>query len=330
MGYPPSSVFAEKFKIEFLGDIKFAMTGAIKDFPAKGDYDFTNLHCFEGSTPVVSPVGTIDIKTVQPGSVVLSFDDEGRLTHGSVARVFRGITDSWLILSCGLTVTPGHRFLNERGGFERIDAIVERGGCIVLEDGTLSRVTAERIVYSEATRHLYEEAEEAVALTAGSSALKPEVRRGWRTYNFEVEEYHTYIAGGVRVHNDSLGDYVGYAAMMHNDAYVAVGTTAMAKEFGWDAVTTANWAGTFGQPGFAERIQQQVDAYFGAVENKTSPLPKVCSMDWSEASLRRAWSSARLRRRSMPTRSRRLGRRWRRPVTRPGGIASHARTPILK
>ena len=60
--------------------------------------------------------------------------------------------------------------------------------------------------------------------------------------------------------------------MMHNDAYVAVGTTAMAKEFGWDAVTTANWAGTFGQPGFAERIQQQVDAYFGAVEKQDFTL----------------------------------------------------------
>ncbi len=306
------------------------MTGAIKDFPAKGDYTLQTYHCFEGSTPVVSPVGTIDIKTVQPGSVVLSFDDEGRLTHGKVARVFRGITDSWLILSCGLTVTPGHRFLNERGGFERIDAIVARGGCIVLEDGTLSRVTAERIVYSEATRHLYEEAEEAVALTAGSSALKPEVRRGWRTYNFEVEEYHTYIAGGVRVHNDSLGDYVGYAAMMHNDAYVAVGTTAMAKEFGWDAVTTANWAGTFGQPGFAERIQQQVDAYFDAVEKKDFTLAEGLLSGMVGGIAAAAWLSALLRRRSMPTRSRRPGRRWRRPSMRLGGIASHARTPILK
>lgn len=26
---------------------------------------------------------------------------------------------------------------------------------------------------------------------------------GWKTYNFEVEEYHTYIAGGMRVHNTS-------------------------------------------------------------------------------------------------------------------------------
>ena len=32
-------------------------------------------------------------------------------------------------------------------------------------------------------------------------ALKPEVRKGWKSYNFEVEELHTNIAGGVWVHN---------------------------------------------------------------------------------------------------------------------------------
>jgi Ca2+-binding RTX toxin-like protein len=30
----------------------------------------------------------------------------------------------------------------------------------------------------------------------------------WRTYNFEVEEYHTYIADGVRVHNESILSYL--------------------------------------------------------------------------------------------------------------------------
>ena len=32
----------------------------------------------------------------------------------------------------------------------------------------------------------------------------------WRTHNFEVEEHHTYVAGGVRVHNDSQ-DYINLA-----------------------------------------------------------------------------------------------------------------------
>lgn len=43
---------------------------------------------------------------------------------------------------------------------------------------------------------------------SGGLALKPEVVRGWKTYNFTVEQYHTYIADGVRVHNDSILSHV--------------------------------------------------------------------------------------------------------------------------
>lgn len=34
--------------------------------------------------------------------------------------------------------------------------------------------------------------------------VAPEIRRGWRTYNFEVAGLHTCIAEGIPVHNDSL------------------------------------------------------------------------------------------------------------------------------
>ena len=42
-GFPLTGLKHQDFYIEFLGNIKFSMTGAIKDFPAKGDYDFSNL-----------------------------------------------------------------------------------------------------------------------------------------------------------------------------------------------------------------------------------------------------------------------------------------------
>ena len=43
------------------------------------------------------------------------------------------------------------------------------------------------------------------------SVLAPRGPGGlWRTHNFEVEEHHTYVAGGVRVHNDSQ-DYIDLA-----------------------------------------------------------------------------------------------------------------------
>lgn len=51
---------------------------------------------------------------------------------------------------------------------------------------------------------LFEEAEELLCASDGALALAPDVIRGWRTYNFEVAELHTYVADGLRVHNDSL------------------------------------------------------------------------------------------------------------------------------
>ena len=71
----------------------------------------------------------------------------------------------------------------------------------MLADGSLAGISAERIVWSEETRHMFEEVE-AVAMAAGDG-LAHSSRGAWRSYNFEVEDLHTYVAGGVRVHNDS-------------------------------------------------------------------------------------------------------------------------------
>ena len=72
------------------------------------------------------------------------------------------------------------------------------------EDGNVEVASAKPIVYSASSRHLYEEAEE--LQVEHNSSVQPQLKRGWRTYNFEVEELHNYIAGGYLVHNDSLGD----------------------------------------------------------------------------------------------------------------------------
>ena len=77
-------------------------------------------------------------------------------------------------------------------------------GQIVLAEGTIAKVTGEYIHYSEATALLYEQAEGYVSATVGNLALAPVYKKGWKTYNFEVEDYNTYIAGGVRVHNQSV------------------------------------------------------------------------------------------------------------------------------
>ena len=89
--------------------------------------------------------------------------------------------------------------------------MLEAGGgeCeVVLADGTLQKVTGERIIYSAETAHLYEESEKVVYENFGGLALEPKIVKGWKTYNFTVEKYHTYIADGVRVHNDSILSFV--------------------------------------------------------------------------------------------------------------------------
>lgn len=163
--------------------------------------------CFSADTPIRAASGdVIAVSTVKPGMEVLSFDSFalGGLIPKRVTRLFHNITDTWIVLSNGLTVTPGHHFLDANGRFRTIADILRIDSCVVLEDGSVAGVTGEYVRYSEETAHLYEEAEGYVAETAGSLALAPVYKKGWKTYNFEVEDYHTYIAGGVRVHNTSV------------------------------------------------------------------------------------------------------------------------------
>lgn len=192
--------------------------------------------CFPADTLVMTPSGDMQIAAVAPGDIVLapnaSIDGGcGALVEARVVGVFRNVTPEWLklvplgeaedgtaaivaphaIQPCrdetrdpdATYVTPGHAFLNEFGQFERIDSIVKRGGSIVDADGNVVLVGAERLVYSAETAHMFEEAEVARYQTAGGLAYEPTFERGWATYNFEVETYHTYIANGWRVHNDS-------------------------------------------------------------------------------------------------------------------------------
>ncbi|MEM5585968.1 calcium-binding protein [Roseibium sp. AS2] len=88
---------------------------------------------------------------------------------------------------------------------------------MVLADGSEAEVTSERIVYSAATADMFEQAEGYVTPENGNLALKPVYKKGWKTYNFEVEDFHTYVAGGVRVHNDSWTDRQGFDFGPHTE-----------------------------------------------------------------------------------------------------------------
>jgi hypothetical protein len=157
-------------------------------------------------------------------------------------------------------------FLNEKGQFERIDELVLRSGKIVLEGGTLQAVTAERITYSEETRHLYEETDEVICEIQSGLAFKQAVKLGWRTYNFEVGKLHTYIAGGVLVHNDSLQDYLSLSALMRNESYVAVAFDDIKGRWGASAAAMAAYRNEpWGSREYSQHVNDMVKAHNDAV-----------------------------------------------------------------
>jgi len=151
-----------------------------------------NAHCFVAGTPVLLANGLSKaIEEIAPNDLVAAFDERtailGALGGGRVVSVFRGITDTLIQLNNGLVVTPGHHFVASDGGFRTIENILKAGGLIVAANGELSKVEGEYVRYSEATASLFEEAEGYALPVEGSAALAPEYRKGWRTYNFEVE-----------------------------------------------------------------------------------------------------------------------------------------------
>ncbi len=168
-------------------------------FPAN-----TVIQLADGTDKIISEISITDeVASFHPSQ----FAGRGGLHSQKVTRLFESITDVWVQLSTGITVTPGHHFLDAKGGFRTIADILATDSSIVLADGKLASVTGEYIHYSADTADMFEQAEGYVAQSAdshtGTTALAPTYKKGWKTYNFEVENFHTYIADGVRVHNES-------------------------------------------------------------------------------------------------------------------------------
>ncbi|HEY8576840.1 MAG TPA: LysM peptidoglycan-binding domain-containing protein [Devosia sp.] len=165
-------------------------------------------HCFHGETQIlVAGGGTKPIKDVRIGDVVLAFDPtdggKGPLVGRTVVRLFQNITDSFYKLDDGTLVTPGHWYLSAAGGFVEAAKMVGTGLNAVDGNGREVAVDGLLLSYSEETASLAEQAEGFYPATIGTLALAPVYKKGWKTYNFEVEGFHTYVAGGLRVHNAS-------------------------------------------------------------------------------------------------------------------------------
>jgi hypothetical protein len=154
-------------------------------FITSGNYQqgWDETRCFPAHTRIqTSRTTSTAISALRVGDVVLAFDaraDRGRgaLVPRRVTRLYRNTTTDWLRLrwhdgAREVITTPGHHFLDELGGFPTIEEMTRTGSAtVVLASGALTQVTAERIVYSAETAHLFERAtgQDGVLVKVGNS-----------------------------------------------------------------------------------------------------------------------------------------------------------------
>ncbi|WP_208352882.1 calcium-binding protein [Pseudaestuariivita rosea] len=278
--------YARNYQLQLLYDAAQALN------PALPKSNFQQPRCFPAYTPILTNEGEVSqISSLKPGDTVLAFDpavDLGRsgLVPRKIVRLYHNVTTEWLKLSWTengeqkeLISTPGHHFLDQFGDFPTVENMLRDGhATVVLASGELTEVTAERIVYSAETADLFERAE--VAAQVGNTALKSEPAEAWVTYNFEVEDLHTYVAGGIRVHNQS--GIIGELANAIDDAIFgnkggfwdqfgdvitsplhAIGTLAVGlQEFGTAIVTGIGEAFQTAWSGIGNTVQQIRDGTF--------------------------------------------------------------------
>lgn len=173
--------------------------------------------CFVAGTKIrLSDGEEAAIEQIKEGELVSSFAGSIALGRGhtdgrAVVRTYTNVTQELVRLTFedgrdDLVTTPGHAFLDETGAFTKIGDLVRLGGGVVRlidETGNIVSATGTVVIYSAETADLFERSSAKTMHVNGALAYKEEVEEGWKVYNFEVEEYHTYVAGGIRVHNDS-------------------------------------------------------------------------------------------------------------------------------
>ena len=134
--------------------------------------------CFFGHTLVRVPDGQRRIDELNAGDLVISFDDRGDLHHAKILKVHvhegERLFRYRLWGGAVLDATPNHWVLNQFNAFVEIGSLAD-DDCLVDENGHL-RPIVDRTDFGRGT-----------------------------VYNLTVEGHHTFIAGGIRVHNAGLG-----------------------------------------------------------------------------------------------------------------------------
>jgi hypothetical protein len=143
--------------------------------------------CFVAGTLVATVVGHIGIENIKEGDWVWATNPEtGETALKEVVRLFRNETEEWIHVTVNgeeIICTPEHPFYSPVKGWT--NAVDLRAGDILV------MLNGEYVVIEQVQHELLE---------------SPEA-----TYNFEVEDYHTYYVGSteVLVHNrcSDLGPY---------------------------------------------------------------------------------------------------------------------------
>ncbi len=137
--------------------------------------------CFGGETKISTPSGQVYIKDIKVGDEVLSFDDEGQVSVNIVSKVHEHEPGDIYKLSYWggeVLVTTNHWILEANNTFLQADKF-NTDHCIVDEEGNFRPFKSLEFYELD------------------------------KTYNITVENNHTYIANGIRVHNGGGGKAEG-------------------------------------------------------------------------------------------------------------------------
>ena len=183
--YAATETLAYGRDVSFGDVLKVGLTSSIMAGGMKGVMQSIGLcNCFIAGTLVATETGYVTIENIKAGDLVWAHDPEtGETALKPVVQTFRNETTEWIHVTVNgetLTCTPEHPFYSPVKGWT--SAIDLRAGDILV------MLNGEYVVVEQVQHELLE---------------SPET-----TYNFEVEEFHTYYVGEnpILVHNTGCGN----------------------------------------------------------------------------------------------------------------------------
>ena len=184
--YAATETLAYGRDVSFGDVLKVGLTSSIMAGGMKEVMQSIGLcNCFIAGTLVATETGYVTIENIKAGDLVWAHDPEtGETALKPVVQTFRNETTEWIHVTVNgetLTCTPEHPFYSPIKGWT--SAVDLRAGDILV------MLNGEYVVVEQVQHELLE---------------SPET-----TYNFEVEDYHTYYVGesSVHVHNACKNDF---------------------------------------------------------------------------------------------------------------------------